>query len=35
MPAISFEFFPPKTEEQRTQLDRAAKELKALKPEYV
>jgi len=35
MPAISFEFFPPKTDEQRTQLDRAAKELKALKPEYV
>ena len=35
MPAISFEFFPPKTDEQRAQLDRAAKELKALKPEYV
>jgi methylenetetrahydrofolate reductase (NADPH) len=35
MPAISFEFFPPKTDEQRVQLDRAAKELKALKPEYV
>jgi methylenetetrahydrofolate reductase (NADPH) len=35
MPAISFEFFPPKTDEQRTQLDRAAKDLKALKPEYV
>jgi methylenetetrahydrofolate reductase (NADPH) len=35
MPAISFEFFPPKTDEQRAQLDRAAKELKGLKPEYV
>ena len=35
MPAISFEFFPPKTDEQRAQLDRAAKELKASKPEYV
>jgi len=35
MPAISFEFFPPKTDEQRVQLDKTAKELKALKPEYV
>ena len=35
MPAISFEFFPPKTDEQRAQLDKSAKELKALKPEYV
>jgi methylenetetrahydrofolate reductase (NADPH) len=35
MPAISFEFFPPKTDEQRAQLDKTAKELKALKPEYV
>jgi methylenetetrahydrofolate reductase (NADPH) len=35
MPAISFEFFPPKTDEQRAQLDRTAKEMKALKPEYV
>ncbi|WP_333681845.1 methylenetetrahydrofolate reductase [NAD(P)H] [Dyella sp.] len=35
MPAISFEFFPPKTDEQRTQLDKTAKELKALKPDYV
>ena len=34
MPAISFEFFPPKTDEQRTQLDKTAKELKTLKPEY-
>ena len=35
MSAISFEFFPPKTDEQRAQLDKTAKELKALKPEYV
>jgi methylenetetrahydrofolate reductase (NADPH) len=35
MPALSFEFFPPKTDEQRAQLDRTAKELKSLKPEYV
>ncbi|QAU25003.1 methylenetetrahydrofolate reductase [NAD(P)H] [Dyella sp. M7H15-1] len=35
MLAISFEFFPPKTDEQRAQLDRVAKELKGLKPEYV
>lgn len=35
MPAISFEFFPPKTDEQRAQLDKTAKELKALKPDYV
>jgi len=35
MPAISFEFFPPKTDEQRAQLDKTARELKALKPEYV
>jgi len=35
MPSISFEFFPPKTDEQRTQLDRAAAILKALAPEYV
>ena len=34
MPAISFEFFPPKTDEQRTQLDRAAQLLKAHQPEY-
>ena len=34
MPAISFEFFPPKTDEQRTQLDHAAQLLKAYKPEY-
>jgi len=35
MPPISFEFFPPKTEEQRDQLDRAAKSLKSHKPDYV
>lgn len=35
MPAISFEFFPPKTDEQRTQLDRAADQLKLQEPEYV
>ncbi|MFC4528753.1 methylenetetrahydrofolate reductase [NAD(P)H] [Dyella halodurans] len=35
MPPISFEFFPPKTDEQRAQLDKAAIALKALSPEYV
>jgi methylenetetrahydrofolate reductase (NADPH) len=35
MPSISFEFFPPKTDEQRTQLDRAAGALKGAGPEYV
>jgi methylenetetrahydrofolate reductase (NADPH) len=35
MPAISFEFFPPKTDEQRAQLDRAAQMLKAHAPDYV
>lgn len=34
MPAISFEFFPPKTDEQRAQLDRAAQVLKAHAPDY-
>lgn len=34
MPSISFEFFPPKTDEQRAQLDRAAQQLKSLKPDY-
>lgn len=28
MTAISFEFYPPKTDEQRSQLDRAAAKLK-------
>ncbi len=31
---ISFEFFPPKTDQQRAQLDRAAQALKSLQPEY-
>jgi len=35
MPSISFEFYPPKTDEQRTQLDRTARKLKAHAPEYV
>jgi len=34
MPAISFEFFPPKTDEQRAQMDRAATLLKVYQPEY-
>ncbi|WP_158880071.1 methylenetetrahydrofolate reductase [NAD(P)H] [Rhodanobacter sp. L36] len=34
MPAISFEFFPPKTDEQRAQLDHAAEVLKPHGPEY-
>ena len=32
---ISLEFYPPKTDEQRTQLDRTAEKLKAYSPEYV
>lgn len=32
---ISFEFFPPKTDEQRAQLDRTAAKLRAHAPEYV
>jgi methylenetetrahydrofolate reductase (NADPH) len=32
---ISFEFYPPKTDEQRTQLDRTARKLKAHSPEFV
>ena len=32
---VSLEFYPPKTDEQRVQLDRAATKLKALSPEYV
>jgi methylenetetrahydrofolate reductase (NADPH) len=32
---ISFEFYPPKTDEQRTQLDRTARKLKAHAPEFV
>jgi methylenetetrahydrofolate reductase (NADPH) len=34
MPTVSFEFFPPKTDEQRAQLDRAAHALKVHQPEY-
>ena len=32
---ISFEFFPPKTDEQREQLDKALPKLKPRGPEYV
>jgi methylenetetrahydrofolate reductase (NADPH) len=32
---VSFEFYPPKTDEQRAQLDRTAQRLKAEAPEYV
>jgi methylenetetrahydrofolate reductase (NADPH) len=32
---ISFEFFPPKTEEQRQILDRSVEQLRTLGPEYV
>jgi methylenetetrahydrofolate reductase (NADPH) len=32
---ISFEFFPPKTDEQRAVLDASVPKLKALKPDYV
>ena len=32
---ISFEFYPPKTDEQRAQLDKTATKLKARKPHYV
>lgn len=35
MTALSFEFYPPKTDEQRAQLDRTAGKLKAYAPEYV
>ena len=35
MTHISFEFFPPKTDEQRTQLDRTASKLRIHGPEYV
>jgi methylenetetrahydrofolate reductase (NADPH) len=35
MTAISFEFFPPKTDEQREQLHAAAQKLKSRSPEYV
>ena len=32
---VSFEFYPPKTDEQRAQLDRTAVKLKAQSPDYV
>lgn len=35
MTAISFEFYPPKTDDQRAQLDRTAAKLKEHAPEYV
>ncbi len=35
MPPISFEFFPPKTDEQKATLETALPKLKALKPDYV
>lgn len=35
VPSISFEFFPPKTDEQRLQLDATAVRLKRLQPQYV
>lgn len=35
MTPISFEFYPPKTDEQRSQLDRTARKLKAHAPDFV
>ena len=35
MTALSFEFYPPKTDDQRAQLDRVVGKLKAYAPEYV
>ena len=35
MTPISFEFYPPKTDEQRAQLDKAAHKLKSQSPDYV
>jgi methylenetetrahydrofolate reductase (NADPH) len=35
MTALSFEFYPPKTDDQRAQLDRTAAKLKGHTPEYV
>lgn len=35
MTALSFEFYPPKTDDQRLQLDRTAAKLKVYTPEYV
>ncbi|HHW4672751.1 MAG TPA: methylenetetrahydrofolate reductase [NAD(P)H], partial [Xylella fastidiosa subsp. pauca] len=31
---ISFEFYPPKNDDQRAQLDRTANRLRAFTPEY-
>ena len=31
---VSFEFYPPKTDEQRAQLDRTAQRLARFKPDY-
>jgi methylenetetrahydrofolate reductase (NADPH) len=35
LPPISFEFFPPKTDEQRAMLEATVPKLKALNPDYV
>jgi methylenetetrahydrofolate reductase (NADPH) len=35
MPKFSFEFYPPKTDEQRQQLDRTVGKLRAYSPEFV
>lgn len=35
LPSLSFEFFPPKTDEQRSQLDRTIEKLKPLSPRFV
>lgn len=35
MTQLSFEFYPPKNDEQRTQLDRTVRKLKAHQPEFV
>lgn len=35
MTALSFEFYPPKSDDQRAQLDRTAAKLKSYAPEYV
>jgi methylenetetrahydrofolate reductase (NADPH) len=35
LPPLSFEFFPPKTDEQRATLEAAVPKLKSLSPEYV
>ncbi len=35
MTAISFEFFPPKTDDQREGLEKAVRQLKKLNPDYV